>query len=85
MKKRLLIFICFCWIVVFGLMLFSSTLGNTLIALGFGESAMLFFQWIFGLAVLFGAGIPFGYWVVSLSNWSERMIEDSTIYGKDDD
>lgn len=85
MKKKLLIFICFCWIVVFGLIFFSPALGNTLIALGFGESAMLVFQWIFGLAVLLGAGIPFAYLSVSLSNWYEKIIEDSTIYGKDDD
>lgn len=85
MKKKLLIFICCCWAIVFGLSVFSSNLGSGLIALGFDESSMVIFKWIYGLAVLFGAGIPFGIWVKSISDWYETMIDDSAIYGKNDD
>lgn len=85
MKKNLLIFICFCWAIVFGLSVFSSNLGSGLIALGFDESSMVIFKWIYGLAVLFGAGIPFGILVKSISNWYETMIDESAIYGKNDD
>ncbi|WP_165775683.1 hypothetical protein [Paramylibacter kogurei] len=41
---------------------------------------MVVFQWVFGLAVLLGAGIPFGYWIVKLSDWFETVIDESSIY-----
>ena len=85
MKKKLLIFIYCCWIVVFGLIFFHPTIRNTLVVFGLDESAMVVFQWIFGLAVLLGAGIPFGFWIAAISSWTETIIEDSTIFQKDDD
>ncbi|MBT3141758.1 hypothetical protein DS909_22090 [Phaeobacter gallaeciensis] len=85
MNKIILMFVGSCWCVVFGLSAFSASMGSMLIALGFDESTMIYFKWIFGLAVLLGAGIPFGILAITLSRWYESMIDASTIYKRRND
>ncbi|PIB24299.1 hypothetical protein BFP76_03500 [Amylibacter kogurei] len=80
MKKKLIVFVCCCWLVVLNLIFSEPIIGNVLIALGFDKNVMVVFQWVFGLAVLLGAGIPFGYWIVKLSDWFETVIDESSIY-----
>ena len=85
MKKFLVYLTVTSWTVAALILVFSDELKAELFELKYGESYIAALRWIFGLSIVFGTGIPFLVWLISISNWAEKMIEDSVIYGKKDE
>ena len=84
MQKKLMLISGVCWVFVFSLFLFEGTIGNTLAAYDLEEMVLVPLQWFVGLAILIAAGIPFGIWIVALSEWQQKLLDESTIFGDKD-
>ena len=78
LKKKLLILSLSCGLGAFGMIFYESAIANFLG--GSDSSYLTFLRWVLALLLLTAVGIPFGAYLFQLSNWIEKIKEDSSLY-----
>jgi hypothetical protein len=78
MAKKLLVVSAFCGVCALAIIFFASPIDSYLSSEG--EYNRAIFSWVLAMLVLAAAGIPFGIYIFHLSNWIDKIKQDSPLY-----